>query len=165
MWGVITVPLQGMPLFSQTSLKEIGLVFLATVAVSLLLNWIMVYWSQIFPQPEVVQEYYNKILKTGSTGETLMKGMTLGLIPAVSEEFLFRGFLQGHLENKWGGTKAVLATSLLFGLCHLNIRYFPFFFLLGLYLGKCQLIRHNLALPVLAHWINNVIALGLYKIL
>lgn len=164
-WGMAVFSPQETSLLSRPGFKEIGLVLLATVAVSLLLNWIMVYWSHLFPQPEVVKEYYDRILKTGSTQESLIKGITLGLIPAVSEEFLFRGFLQGHLENKWGGRKALLAASFLFGLCHLNIRYFPFFFLLGLYLGKCQLSRHNLVLPILAHWINNIIALGLYKIL
>lgn len=163
-WGVaVFSPQETYPL-SRATLKEMAFVFLATVAVSFLLNWIMVYWSRVFPQPEVVQEYYNRILKTRSTGEVFVKGITLGLIPAVSEEFLFRGFLQENLEKKWGAKKAVFAASFLFGICHLNVRYFPFYFLLGLYLGKCQAVRHNLALPILAHWINNIIALGLYKI-
>jgi membrane protease YdiL (CAAX protease family) len=38
----------------------------------------------------------------------------------VSEEAGFRGYLQGGLERRWGPAVAILATSLLFWLAHLN---------------------------------------------
>jgi sodium transport system permease protein len=44
---------------------------------------------------------------------------TLGIVPAVCEEFFFRGYLLSALRNSMSATRAVLLSSILFGLFHL----------------------------------------------
>ena len=44
---------------------------------------------------------------------------TLGIVPAVCEEFFFRGYLLSALRNSLSATRAVLLSSVLFGLFHL----------------------------------------------
>jgi sodium transport system permease protein len=44
---------------------------------------------------------------------------TLGIVPAVCEEFFFRGYLLSALRSSMSGTRAVLLSSLLFGVFHL----------------------------------------------
>jgi sodium transport system permease protein len=44
---------------------------------------------------------------------------TLGVVPAVCEEFFFRGYLLSALRNSMSATRAVLLSSLLFGVFHL----------------------------------------------
>jgi sodium transport system permease protein len=45
--------------------------------------------------------------------------VTLGIVPAVCEEFFFRGYLLSSLRNSMSPTRAVLLSSVLFGLFHL----------------------------------------------
>jgi ABC-2 type transport system permease protein/sodium transport system permease protein len=44
---------------------------------------------------------------------------TLGVVPAVCEEFFFRGYLLSALRNSMSANRAVLLSSLLFGVFHL----------------------------------------------
>ncbi|HXY33940.1 MAG TPA: type II CAAX endopeptidase family protein, partial [Planctomycetaceae bacterium] len=44
---------------------------------------------------------------------------TLGVVPAVCEEFFFRGYLLSALRNSMSATRAVLLSSILFGVFHL----------------------------------------------
>jgi sodium transport system permease protein len=44
---------------------------------------------------------------------------SLGVVPAVCEEFFFRGYLLSALRNSMSATRAVLLSSLLFGVFHL----------------------------------------------
>jgi ABC-2 type transport system permease protein/sodium transport system permease protein len=44
---------------------------------------------------------------------------TLGIVPAVCEEFFFRGYLLSSLRNSMSATRAILLSSILFGLFHL----------------------------------------------
>jgi ABC-2 type transport system permease protein/sodium transport system permease protein len=44
---------------------------------------------------------------------------TLGIVPAVCEEFFFRGYLLSALRNSMSATRAVLLSSVLFGVFHL----------------------------------------------
>ncbi len=67
----------------------------------------------------------------GTTVGALVIGLFCGaILPGICEETLFRGAIQGTLDRK-GPHKAVLITSLLFGLFHLD----PWHFLTPLFLG------------------------------
>ena len=44
---------------------------------------------------------------------------TLAVVPAMCEEFFFRGYLLSALERSMSGTRAVVLSSILFGLFHL----------------------------------------------
>ncbi|MBD3406841.1 MAG: CPBP family intramembrane metalloprotease [Candidatus Lokiarchaeota archaeon] len=80
----------------------------------------------------------------------------------VTEEILFRGFLQRRFEIYFSSSKekykdwAVVVTSLIFAVLHLDILGVPTRFLLGVILGLlAQWRNYSLVSPIIAHGINN----------
>ena len=82
------------------------------------------------------------------------------LIAPVSEELFFRGLLlRGFLMRYRPGT-AIIASAFLFSAAHLNpLQGIPAFFL-GLYFGWLFVRTRSLWPCILAHALNNMVALG-----
>lgn len=81
--------------------------------------------------------------------------ISIAVLPALFEEFAFRGVSLGLLR-KYGDTFAIVASSVLFGLIHANIYQIPFAFVGGLYFGYL-IIKTNSLLPgIIMHFINNL---------
>ena len=70
----------------------------------------------------------------------------------IGEEILFRGVLQDRM--------GILGTSLLFGVLHaITLSYAVLAGLLGAYLGWTLIATENLAVPVIVHFLYDVVAL------
>ncbi|MBI2340291.1 MAG: CPBP family intramembrane metalloprotease [Deltaproteobacteria bacterium] len=145
--------------------RPILTVFGLSLLVSVVLNLFIPLWDHFFPAPEGLRDLIRGILQTDSLLDVLRLTFTIGLFPAICEETLFRGYLQTALANQWSPPRAVVVTSLIFALSHLNPWLFLFYFLLGLFLGWCRNYRNNLYLPILAHWVNNMIALAVFQLM
>ncbi len=77
------------------------------------------------------------------------------LIPAISEESLFRGYYQRSLEEEMQPLKAILITAVIFAIIHINpVDIIPLF-VVGLYLGILAYTTQNLLIPILIHFLNN----------
>ncbi|MEA5580317.1 CPBP family intramembrane glutamic endopeptidase [Nodularia harveyana UHCC-0300] len=80
----------------------------------------------------------------------------LGLLPALSEELLFRGVMLPALGLD---TVAVIVSSLAFGILHLSgPEQWPYVIwatIIGLMLGFSALLTGNLLVPIIAHMITN----------
>jgi len=76
------------------------------------------------------------------------------VIPALVEEFAFRGVILGSLR-KHGDGFAILTSSVLFGLIHGNLKQIPFAFLLGLFLGFCTVRTGSIRVAMCVHFYNN----------
>jgi membrane protease YdiL (CAAX protease family) len=94
---------------------------------------------------------------------------SLGLLAGVAEELFFRGFLQSMFELFMGGTNfarfvAPVPTALIFAWFHFfayqgnNIAFFVMF-AIGLGLGYTRALTRDMGVPILAHVINNSIAM------
>ena len=85
--------------------------------------------------------------------------LMIAVLPAIGEEFLFRGVLQ-RLFHEWSknGHLAVMLAALLFSALHLQFFGFLPRLLLGLFLGYLYLWSRSIWLPVLVHFFNNGIA-------
>ncbi|MGN0777713.1 MAG: lysostaphin resistance A-like protein, partial [Aristaeellaceae bacterium] len=82
--------------------------------------------------------------------------LSVCLAGPVLEEMFFREGIQGHIQRA-GGTplKAILASSLLFGLIHINPAQVPFAACIGILLGIVyHKTGHNILLCSLLHIIN-----------
>lgn len=79
------------------------------------------------------------------------------VLPALLEEFLFRGYVLQSLRP-YGDTFAVVTSSLLFGLMHCNLTQLPFAFLLGLALGFFTVKLNNIWVACAVHALNNALA-------
>jgi membrane protease YdiL (CAAX protease family) len=79
----------------------------------------------------------------------------IALIPAIGEELLFRGVIQGSIFKNTNIHVAVLLTSIIFSAFHLQFYGFLPRMVLGILLGYSLAWSGSLWLPVLIHFINN----------
>lgn len=83
--------------------------------------------------------------------------ISTAIIPALVEEFLFRGVILKNLLP-YGKTVAIVISALLFSLMHTNFFQFFYTFIAGLVLGYVFLRTGSIWCSVLIHFINNFIA-------
>ncbi len=92
-----------------------------------------------------------------STGGFIVNIIMMAVLPAVGEEFLFRGVIQNEITER---TKkpymALVLTSLIFSTVHFEFAGFLPRFLLSMILGYLFLKSGSLVFPILTHFLNNV---------
>ncbi|MBA7546761.1 hypothetical protein ES705_39158 [subsurface metagenome] len=158
----------------QVSVKVFLIMIIGLPAINLLAMWnaqieLPQWLNTVEEWMKVTEESAKKLtelfLDAGNTGEFLVNFLMIAILPAIGEELLFRGILQRYLiewlKNKHIG---VLITSILFSALHLQFfGFFPRLFL-GIFFGYLLLWSRNLWLPILAHFINNGVAVIFYFI-
>lgn len=96
----------------------------------------------------------------GATHWDAARALIVGaVIPALSEEVLFRGVLQRSLEQVRTPRRAILITAIIFGILHLNIVSLVPLICIGIFLGFMAYYTQSLALPIVAHFFNNACAI------
>jgi hypothetical protein len=118
-------------------------------------------WKKIFDKME---GDYNKqaeaILSLNSTVDYLIAIIVMAVLPAICEEALFRGGLQNFLtratRNIW---LSVIIVSILFSLAHFSYYGFLSRVFLGVMLGLIYFFSGKLWLSILAHFVNNALAI------
>jgi hypothetical protein len=99
-----------------------------------------------------VRDFLNGTARMVFGGWTTWHFGAISLLAGVGEELLFRGALQSGLESPLGVPGALLAASVLFGLCHwINHTYAFVAMAVGLYLGGLFLVTDNLLAPIVCH--------------
>jgi sodium transport system permease protein len=81
--------------------------------------------------------------------------LVLAVLPAISEELLFRGFLLTGLRRRFQPLMAIFLSSLLFGLYHLNVFQFLPAVLLGLVLGLLTVKSGSILPAMVYHLLHN----------
>ncbi len=106
------------------------------------------------------QQVMNVLTSRHTYGTLAVNLLVLAALPALCEEFLFRGTVQVFLTD-WlkRSHLAVWLTAALFSLAHLQFDGFIPRLLLGAYLGYLLLWSRSLWLPVLAHFLHNALTI------
>ncbi len=91
---------------------------------------------------------------SNSVIEIIIYGLSVAVVPAFSEELLFRGAILSSLR-KYGDGIAVFISSLFFGIFHGNFIQFPFAFIVGLVLSVSVVYTNSLLPAILIHFFNN----------
>lgn len=138
------------------SFQDVLIVLVATALVIVPMELLVHYQEKIWPLPQEVESFYEKLILHRSFGESVLKLFLLAILPAVCEELFFRGLLLSLLRPSFGPVQTVLLTALFFAVAHANPWYFPYYFVLGIFLGWVRQWRDNLALCMLAHFANNL---------
>lgn len=87
------------------------------------------------------------------TGAVLVAALA-GVLAAATEELLFRGALLARWAQRWGTWRAALASSLAFGVLHMDpVGSFVF----GMAMCCIYLRTRSLLVPILAHGLNNAV--------
>jgi len=115
-------------------------------------------------QTEDAAEDMTKLLLEVTTLRGLMFNVfMIAIIPAIGEEFIFRGALQ-RIFHQWTGRVhvAVILSAILFSAMHMQFYGFLPRLLLGMLLGYMFVMTRNIWIPVFAHFFNNAAAVILY---
>jgi membrane protease YdiL (CAAX protease family) len=94
-----------------------------------------------------------------------MSIISIGIIPAFTEEMLFRGIILNGFKNNYSEKKAILVSALLFGFWHLNPWQFGSAFILGLLTAFICLRTGSILLCIYIHLFNNVLAVIVVRIM
>jgi uncharacterized protein len=108
------------------------------------------------------EEEANGLINLLATSETLglmfLNVLIIAVLPAISEELLFRGVLQRIFYGFFRSPHtAIWATSFLFSFIHLQFYGFVPRLILGLSFGYLYYWSGSLWLPMLAHFVNNAV--------
>ncbi len=112
--------------------------------------------QMIVPSPEWLEEMLLP-LKANNNWELIQIITGAVVIAAISEEFLFRGFLQIALEKKGDITRAVLLTSIAWTLIHQNPYWAIQIFIVGVIIGFVAWRADSVFPAIIVHGIYNLI--------
>src|SRR5262249_22749705 len=85
--------------------------------------------------------------------------VSVALVPAFCEELAFRGFILKGLERRFRPRAAVIVSSFLFALSHMNVFQFLPTFFLGVVLGLLTIRSKSLAPAILFHFLHDSVLL------
>jgi membrane protease YdiL (CAAX protease family) len=129
------------------------------------------YLNQLIPLPEwmhsnedKLQDLIKKLLDFKNIGQLILAIVTIGIIPGIGEEWIFRGILQTRFalifKNQW---VALILASVLFSAIHMQFEGFLPRFILGFILGYIFMHSKNLWYPIILHMLfNSVQVLAAY---
>ncbi len=153
----------------KISVLQIILAIILLICIQPFVNWMSMV-NQGIKMPDWIENMLNS--PGGSAqkiGEALMKGngmmelllslVIISIIPAISEELIFRGVIQKLFidlsRNKHFG---IILTAILFSAMHMDIAGFLPRFALGAILGYMYLWSGSIYLSIVAHFTNNLLA-------
>ncbi len=110
--------------------------------------------EKLLPMPSWMQDFLLEMTRIRSLAEGLRVVSGVVIAAAIGEELLFRGFLQGTLENRLGRWSAIVLTSLMFAVLHDPWRLVPVFFI-GALLGYLASRSGSIYYAMLAHAVTN----------
>ena len=104
--------------------------------------------------------HVQELISSGATSRPLLF-ISMAILPAITEEFFFRGILQDvlHRHLPQHHRLPLLLTAGIFALFHGTLVGFPSRMLLGMMLGYLAKDSRSLRLPILFHLLNNTLAL------
>jgi membrane protease YdiL (CAAX protease family) len=111
---------------------------------------------------EMVEKTYGNLLSASNVFELLLVVIVVAIVPALSEEAMFRGFIQRSFELKYKKYLAAIITALFFSAYHFNPYGFIPLFILGAFFGFAAYKSKTLLVPMFLHFLNNFSAVMLY---
>ncbi len=113
-------------------------------------------WGQALLDEQAKQDaLVDKFLSLNSPLDLLLNIIVLALLPAVGEEFLFRGTLMPILWKKNKPWVVILLSGLIFALVHQQAIHFPGILILGVFLAWVYFHTRDLLLVIGLHFLNN----------
>lgn len=106
-----------------------------------------------------IENLYNSMLKGDGIFDMSISILIGAIIPAITEELLFRGVGQRALEEKNSPFYAIAITSLVFGLLHFNFINLIPLISIGFFLGSLAYYSKNIIVPIFIHFLNNAFSI------
>jgi len=110
-------------------------------------------FSASIPMPESIKEYFANLIQPN-----IFSFLSIAVAAPILEEMLFRGIiLEGFLKN-YSPQKAIIWSSIIFGIFHLNPWQAVNAFLIALFIGWIYWKTNSLIPGILLHFANNALA-------
>ncbi len=109
--------------------------------------------ANLIPMPDFFREIFMQLFSNAG----FFSFLTAVILAPVIEEIIFRGIILDGLLKKYSPQKAIIISSLLFGIVHLNPWQFVAAFLIGIFIGWIYYKTGNLSLAIIIHLINNLL--------
>jgi len=164
-----------LPNWKEVTFFTIGIIILTPLLQSYLYiqNYLIEIWAEnsafitsvktiLDSLNELIEKTFGNLLSADTIPEMLLVVLVVSIVPAISEELMFRGYIQRSFEFKLKPFWAALITALFFSLFHFN----PYGILplaaLGLYFGFAAYMSESLVIPIFLHFLNNFFAVMLF---
>lgn len=111
---------------------------------------------------ELFADYSQNIVNLIGEGDItilIRASLVIAVVPAISEEFLFRGFLQTNLEKRINIVSAIALSSVLFGAIHFEPVLFVPLTIIGVYLGIVGYLSRSIIVPIILHFLVNMVSI------
>lgn len=141
--------------FTRFSKKELIKTLEFAFASIILVNLFLVY---LFPNfidnnmPEIIKEQFQAI----ALSSPLLTLLAIGIFAPIAEEILFRGAIYNLFKDNIGKYVALIISSVLFALIHLNIYQASYTLFIGFFLGIILMKTGSLWLPIIFHIVYNL---------
>ena len=135
------------PDYSWPSFGNVLLIVLATMAIYFLVEPLV----ELIPMPEFIENLFAQLL--GDLNVWII--LAIVIAAPFFEEMLLRGIMLDGLLKLYSPTKAILWSSLFFGILHLNPWQFIPALALGIFMGWIYLRTQSLMATIFIHFIAN----------
>jgi membrane protease YdiL (CAAX protease family) len=112
--------------------------------------------SFFIEKEDVAAELTTYLTRFDSFGLFAFAFIVIAVLPGIGEELVFRGMLQPELQRATGNIHAAIwISAIMFSAIHLQFFGFIPRVLLGVLFGYLYYWSGNIAIPMLAHFVNN----------
>jgi membrane protease YdiL (CAAX protease family) len=108
----------------------------------------------VLPMPEFFKSVFTGLMEDQTIALSLI---VIAILPALTEEMLFRGLILDGLSRNYSKSKAVFISALLFGIVHLNPWQFVSAFVIGIIVAWILLETNSILLCMYIHLFNNAL--------
>ncbi|MDZ7690497.1 MAG: CPBP family intramembrane glutamic endopeptidase [Balneolaceae bacterium] len=122
--------------------------------------WFLSWFNMQLPVPEFFQSMQNTQMQMieqflKSDHNLALTLFHIGLVPAICEEVLYRGYVLRAFEKSWGIWLAIFFSGLLFGMYHVQLTNLLPLASIGMLLAYVTYVSQSIYPAMLAHLINN----------
>ena len=122
--------------------------------------WYLGYLNSLLPVPDIfsqMQQSQYEMIESflRSDGAMMIALLHIGVVPAVCEEVLFRGYVLRAFEKSWSIWPAIIISGFLFGLYHVQLANLLPLAALGILLALVTWLSNSIWPAVAAHFVNN----------
>ena len=116
--------------------------------------------SLVLEQSESLKQMGDSFRAVGRGWFGWVVALAVGMVPAICEEILFRGYAQTRLVRSFPPVVGILIASALFAAFHLDFVHAITVFPLGVYLGVISYRSGSLFPAMMGHFLNNFISVS-----
>lgn len=138
--------------FQKVGARTLAMLCTIGIAFSLMSNYVVSLVNNAFGLFGITNNQGG--LNTSEPMPVLLYYLTVAILPALAEEFAFRGVIMGTLKP-YSRALALVVSSTAFALMHGNFVQLPFTFCCGLVFGYVDLITGSLLPSIIIHFLNN----------